>query len=164
MAKKNKKMSKRMLKKQLPKEEIVSQFDGKLRGRIGKGILQLLVIGIMGGIGYVAMTALGGFENVVGIVVLAVCALIGLCWARIIKLKWKAKHTIISNYRMKFKASALGLFFNVLKWILLTVITVGIYALWLPIKVKKWRAKHTVAEAIQPEVTYNEPQVTFYTY
>ena len=160
-----KKMSKKMLKKnQAEADKVVSKFDGKLGGRIGKGVLQLLVIAIMGGIGYVAMTALGGFENVVGIVVLVVCALIGLCWARIIKLKWKAKHTIISNYRMKFKASALGLFFNVLKWILLTVITVGIYALWLPNKVRNWRAKHTTAQVIQPEVVYNQPQVTFYTY
>ena len=164
MAKKNKKMSKKMLKKQLPKEEIVSKFDGKLGGRIGKGILQLLAIAIMGGIGYVAMTALGGFENILGLVVLGVCAAIGLCWARIIALKWKAKHTIVCNNRMKFKASALGLFFTNIKWILFTVITVGIGALWLPIKVKKWRAKHTTVVPIQPDVVYNEPQVTFYTY
>ena len=161
MAKKNKKMSKKMLKKQLPKEEIVSKFDGKLGGRIGKGILQLLAIAIMGGIGYVAMTALNG---VIGYAVLGVCAVIGLCWARIIALKWKAKHTILSNHRMKFKASALGLFFTNIKWLLFTVFTLGFGALWLPIKVKKWRAKHTTAVEIQPDVVYNEPKVTFYTY
>jgi uncharacterized membrane protein YjgN (DUF898 family) len=160
-----KKMSKKMLKKnQAAADKVVSKFDGKLRGRIGTGILQLLVIAIMGGIGYVAMDALGGFENVLGIAVLAVCAVIGLCWARIIALKWKFKHTIVSNHRLKFKASALGLFFNIIKWILLTVLTVGIYAFWLPIKVKNWRSKHTTAKEIQPEVVYNQPQVTFYTY
>lgn len=150
-----------MLKKSQAADKVVSKFDGKLRGRIGKGILQLLAIAIMGGIGYVAFTAL---EGVAGIAILGVCAAIGLCWARIIKLKWKAKHTIVSGYRMKFKASALGLFFNILKWIFLSVITVGIYALWLPIKVKQWRAKHTTAEDFVTEVSYNQPKVTFYTY
>jgi uncharacterized membrane protein YjgN (DUF898 family) len=157
-----KKMSKKMLKKnQAEADKVVSKFDGKLGGRIGKGVLQLLAIAIMGGIGYVAFTAL---EGVAGIAVLAVCGLIALCWARIIKLKWKAKHTIVSNYRMKFKASALGLFFNLLKWTLLSVITVGLYLFWLPNKVRNWRAKHTTAQLIQPEVVYNQPQVTFYTY
>ena len=156
MAKKN--------KKNQVASTAVSNFDGRLLNYIGTGLLQLLVIAIMGGLGYVALTALGGFENVAGIVVLAVCAVIGLCWAGIIFMKWETKHTIISGYRLKFKASALGLLFTIIKWILLTVITVGIYALWLPIKTRRWRAKHTTATPVEEEAGYNQPQVTFYTY
>jgi uncharacterized membrane protein YjgN (DUF898 family) len=65
---------------------------------------------------------------------------------------------------LKFKASALGLLFTIIKWILLTVITVGIYALWLPIKTRRWRAKHTTATPVEEAAGYNQPQVTFYTY
>ncbi len=141
----------------------VSSFDGRLLNYIGTGLLQLLVIALMGGIGAAVLFALGT-DNVIGIVVLAVCAFIGLCWAGIIFIKWETKHTVISGYRLKFKSSALNLFFNILKWILLTVITVGIYALWLPIKTRKWRVKHTTATPDESEYGYAQPQVTFYTY
>lgn len=154
MAKKN--------KKNQVASTAVSNFDGRLLNYIGTGLLQLLVIALMGGIGAAVMLALGT-DNVIGIVVLAVCAVIGLCWAAVIFMKWETKHTVISGYRLKFKASALGLLFTILKWILLTVITVGIYALWLPIKTRRWRAKHTTA-TLDEQAGYSQPQVTFYTY
>lgn len=156
MAKKNK-------KNKAANNTVVSNFDGRLRNYIGTGLLQLLVIALMGGIGAAVLFALGT-DNVIGIVVLAVCAVIGLCWAEIIFLKWETKHTIISGYRLKFKASALNLLFNCIKWLFLTVITVGIYALWLPIKTRRWRVKHTTATPVEEEYGYNQPQVTFYTY
>ena len=35
------------------------------------------------------------------------------------------------------------LFGNYIKWFLLTIITLGIYSLWLSIKMKQWVTKHT---------------------
>jgi len=35
------------------------------------------------------------------------------------------------------------LFGNYIKWFLLTIITLGIYSLWLSINRKKWVVKHT---------------------
>ena len=40
------------------------------------------------------------------------------------------------------------LFGNYIKWVLLTIITFGIYAFWLTIKMKQWVTKHTHMEAI----------------
>ena len=42
-----------------------------------------------------------------------------------------------------FDGRAIQLFGNWIKWLLLTVITLGIYGFWLNIKIKKWITKHT---------------------
>jgi len=39
--------------------------------------------------------------------------------------------------------TALGLFENWIKWLLLTVVTFGIYGFWVGIKLKKWKVSHT---------------------
>ena len=145
MAKKNKEL------------EVVaeSKFDGRLLTLFGTNLLQVLVIALMAGIGAAIAYALN--FNVVGIVVLAVFAYIGVCWSNILFIKWDTKHTVISGQRLQFKAGALNLFFNYIKWIFLTVITCGIYGLWLYIKVRKWMVKHTVSspeEEDQGDVSY----------
>ena len=40
------------------------------------------------------------------------------------------------------------LFGNYIKWLLLTLITFGIYSFWLTIKMKQWVTKHTHMEAV----------------
>lgn len=72
----------------------------------------------------------------------AVLAAIGFCWACIIGIKYKAKHTIVNGQRMQFKSNTIALFFNVIKWTIFTVITVGIYLLWLPASVRRWVSSH----------------------
>lgn len=42
-----------------------------------------------------------------------------------------------------FDGSATQLFGNWIKWLLLTVITLGIYGLWVRIKMTQWVTKHT---------------------
>ena len=171
MAKKNKKNT------ELAANSNVSEFNGRLGGMIGIGIVQILVIALMAALGAV----IAGFNiykngviitedlknpvNIALVVVGVSVALIGLAWAQCIFLKWETKHMIFSGYQLKFNGTALQLFFTVLKWLFLTIITVGIYALWLPIKVRKWRAKHTTAKAVETsDYGYPQPQVTFYTY
>ena len=56
---------------------------------------------------------------------------------------WEINHTVIEGHRMKFTGSAFGLFGNWIKWLLLTIITLGIYSFWLSIALKKWQTKHT---------------------
>lgn len=56
---------------------------------------------------------------------------------------WETKHTVINGKRLQFDGNALQLFGNWIKWFLLTVITLGIYGLWLPIKLRKWKTMHT---------------------
>ena len=38
-----------------------------------------------------------------------------------------------------------------MKWAFLSVITAGIYLIWLPTKVRKWTRKHTVSEPVEVE-------------
>jgi uncharacterized membrane protein YjgN (DUF898 family) len=56
---------------------------------------------------------------------------------------WEVKHTVINGKRLQFDGTALQLFGNWIKWFLLTIITIGIYGFWLPIKLKKWKTMHT---------------------
>ncbi|MBE7077069.1 MAG: DUF898 domain-containing protein [Clostridiales bacterium] len=164
-----------MAKKNKNTQEVsttVSGFNGRLRNLIGCGIVMLLVFGIMAGIGVGVVYGLTQFKidfknpvHIAAIVVAAICVLIGLAWAGIKFMKWEAKHFVISNNEFKFDANAFQLLGTCIKWLFLTVITVGIYGLWLPIKVRNWKAKHTTATAVVNEnAGYPQPQVSFYTY
>lgn len=42
-----------------------------------------------------------------------------------------------------FDGKAIQLFGSWIKWFLLTIITLGIYRFWLPIKLRQWKTKHT---------------------
>ena len=55
---------------------------------------------------------------------------------------WETKHTVINGKRLKFDGTALQLFGNWIKWLLLTIVTLGIYSFWLGIKLKQWKTKH----------------------
>jgi lysylphosphatidylglycerol synthetase-like protein (DUF2156 family) len=167
MAKKNKKNK----KVESTTNVVVSEFNGRLLNYIGTGLLQLLVIALMAGIGVAIVMAVGieeiGAVQIVAIAVAAIFALIGLAWACCIFINWETKHTVVSGYQLKFNGKALQLFGNWIKWTFLSVITIGIYALWLPIKTRKWRVKHTTATKVEnanDEYAYPQPQVTFYTY
>jgi uncharacterized membrane protein YjgN (DUF898 family) len=44
---------------------------------------------------------------------------------------------------LQFNGTAMGLFGNWIKWLLLCIVTVGIYSFWLGIALEKWKVKHT---------------------
>ena len=162
-------MAKKKKITQLAANSNVSEFNGRLRNYIGTGILQLLAIGLMAGIGVAIVMAVGieeiGTTQIIAIAAAAILTLIGMAWATCIFLKWETKHTIVSGYQLKFNGKALQLFGNCIKWVFFSIITIGIYALWLPIKTRKWRAKHTTATPAETsDYGYPQPQVTFYTY
>ena len=73
----------------------------------------------------------------------------GIClpWAICIIYNWETKHTVIDGKRLKFDGTAIGLFGIWIKWLLLIVITCGIYGFWVSISLKKWIVKHTHNEA-----------------
>ncbi len=56
---------------------------------------------------------------------------------------WEIKHTVIDGRRLMFTGTAIGLFTNWIKWLLLTFITLGIYGFWVSIALQKWKTKHT---------------------
>ena len=56
---------------------------------------------------------------------------------------WKTNHTVIEGRRLKFNGSAIGLFGNWIKWLLLIVVTLGIYGFCVHIKLEQWKVKNT---------------------
>ena len=102
----------------LPLEDVMnSKFTG--------GLFWLIVINIAQGL-IVALT-LG----------------IGTPWAVCLKESWLAEHTIIDGHRLTFDGKGSQLFGNYIVWFLLGIVTLGIYFLWLSIKMKQWVTKHT---------------------
>lgn len=72
-------------------------------------------------------------------VIVTVCTL-GIClpWAVCMIYGWEVKHTVINGHRLRFTGTAWGLFKHWILWWILTVITLGLFGLWVPIKIKKW--------------------------
>lgn len=59
-------------------------------------------------------------------------------WADKLILDYKINHTVYNGKRLKFVGKGSSLFVERLKWILLTIVTLGIYSLWIPIKMERW--------------------------
>ena len=149
----------------------VSHFDGGLLGMIGTGVLSFLAF--LGGL-IIPVVAAGAVlyflssldlqnlnfsallarENVIFTAAAGVLVLLGLffaiAWAVTVYLRWEIRHTSVNGKRLNFKGGAWSLFGNMIKWFFLTIITVGIYGLWLPIKTKKWVVSKTVMEDPAP--------------
>lgn len=97
-----------------------SYFDGGVFQRLGWKILGSLVTGIT----------------------LGICYPFAVCWL----YAWEAKHTVIDGRRLKFTGNAGGLFGTWIVCLLLSIVTCGIYAFYVPIKIKRWRESNTFFE------------------
>lgn len=90
----------------------------------------------------------GGAATYWGIALLAflvtVCT-IGIMYpfGLVMRLKWRSRHTLIDGRRLEFVGTATGLVGNWLKWLMLCIITVGIYTLWIGPRINKWVVEHT---------------------
>ena len=93
-----------------------SKFDG--------GVFELIGINIFG--------------TLLTMITLGICLPVYLCWL----YKWEINHTIIEGRRLKFSGRAIGLFGTWLKCWILSIITLGIYGLWVPITLNKWKVKN----------------------
>jgi len=90
----------------------------------------------------------GGAATYVGTAILGflitVCTF-GFCYpfALVLRERWKAKHSYIDGQRLTFTGSAWGLFGNWVKWLLLSIITLGIYLFWVVPRITKWKWENT---------------------
>ena len=50
---------------------------------------------------------------------------------------------MVNGYRLWFDGTAPQLFGMWIRWLLFTVITLGIYGFWVGIKLKQWKVAHT---------------------
>lgn len=69
----------------------------------------------------------------------------GLCtpWALRRKYTWLYEHQVIDEKKLVFDGTAASLFGQWIKWFLLSVVTLGIYAFFVPIKKMQWITKNT---------------------
>ena len=81
-------------------------------------------------------TLLGGLLS---LFTLGIGAPLALCMI----YRWEAKHTVIDGRRLQFTGTGLGLLGRYLLWLLLTIVTMGIYGFWFGIALKKWRIANT---------------------
>ena len=90
----------------------------------------------------------GGLLSYIGWIILdslITSCTFGICypWALCMIYGWKINHTVVEGRRLKFNGSAVGLFGNWIKWLLLIIVTLGIYGFWVHIKLEQWRVKNT---------------------
>jgi uncharacterized membrane protein YjgN (DUF898 family) len=90
-----------------------------------------------GGVGTWIGTALLGF--------LITTVTFGICYpfALVLHQRWRAKHTYIDGRRLVFVGTATGLFGLWIKWFLLSIVTLGIYMLWVVPQLQKWVVENT---------------------
>lgn len=86
----------------------------------------------------------GGAANYLGTGLLAFCITLftaGICYpfALVLLERWKAKHATIDGRKVVFTGTGWGLFGLWLKWLFLSLITLGIYTLWVGPQVQKWK-------------------------
>lgn len=63
-----------------------------------------------------------------------------VCW----KLRWKCSHTYINGRQLAFDGKGIQLFGKYVLWLLLSIITLGIYYIVsMKISIAKWQTKHT---------------------
>lgn len=89
----------------------------------------------------------GGAATYVGTAVLGALVTVftlGICYpyAVVLGQRWMARHATIDGQPLVFTGSAVGLFGNWLKWLLLMIITLGIYGFWVAPRMTRWKWEH----------------------
>ncbi|MDR0718212.1 MAG: DUF898 domain-containing protein [Treponema sp.] len=98
-----------------------SSFDGSVLGNFGTNFVA----------GFLTLITLG----------------IGYPWAIAYRQKWLLSHTIIEGKRLTFDGTGAQLFGNYIKWWLLSIVTLSIYAIFfMPVRMQQWVVKHTFFE------------------
>ena len=89
-----------------------SYFDGGVLELIGWKILAFLVTGVTLGL--------------------------ATPWAQCMLYNYRFKHTVYNGKRLKFNGKGGDLFVNMFKWFFLTLITLGIYGFFVPVRKAQW--------------------------
>lgn len=95
----------------------------------------------------------GGAATYVGTALLGMVVTVftlGICFpfALVLNERWRAKHSYIDGRQLVFTGSAWGLFGSWIKWLLLSVVTLGIYLFWVGPRIAAWKWEHTDFEPL----------------
>ena len=85
--------------------------------------------------------------SIVGFILTAFTFGLAFPWALCLVYGWKINHTVVEGRRLRFIGNGMSLFGNWVKWVFLTIITLGIYSFWLGIALEKWKVKNTIFES-----------------
>ena len=66
---------------------------------------------------------------------LGICYPVALGWI----YRWEVNNTVVNGHRMRFNGLASSLIPRWIIWMILSIITIGIYALTLPVRFQKWK-------------------------
>jgi uncharacterized membrane protein YjgN (DUF898 family) len=70
---------------------------------------------------------------------------LGICYpfAVVLRERWRARHSYIDGRQLVFVGTGLGLFAMWLKWLVLIIITLGIYLFWVGPRIYRWKWENT---------------------
>ena len=75
-------------------------------------------------------------------------------WAKCMMLRWEVGHTVVNGRRLRFIGSGGQLFGKYILWALLTIVTCGVFGIWMNLRMKKWVTKYTVyADEVIPRTS-----------
>jgi hypothetical protein len=80
----------------------------------------------------------------------ALMLVIGYPFALVQRERWKAQRSYIDGRQLVFTGSAWELFRNWIKWLFLSIVTLGIYMLWVWPRIQKWKWEHTDLASTDP--------------
>ena len=93
-------------------ERTDSYFDGKVLELLGYRILAFIITVVTFGIAH--------------------------AWAEKLLIAYTIDHTVYNGKRLKFEGTGASLFVQKFKWLFLTIITLGIYGFWIPVRKEQW--------------------------
>ena len=81
-------------------------------------------------------------------VLLIVAIALAMCYpfALVVLQRQKAKHSYVDGRQLVFTGSAWSLLGNWVKWLLLSIVTFGVYLYWVQRRVERWTWEHTELE------------------
>lgn len=90
----------------------------------------------------------GGAATYVGTALLGILITtftLGICYpfAVVLTERWRCKHTFIDGQQLAFTGQAVGLWGRWMWWLLLSIITVGVFLLWVAPRMQKWKTENT---------------------
>ena len=75
-----------------------------------------------------------------------------MCW----RLRWVSRHTYINGQQLSFDGTGLQLWGKFLLWILFSIITLGIYAIFvMPLNIERWQTSHTHFDSVKKESNFD---------
>ena len=75
---------------------------------------------------------------------------IGNAWMLCVRYRWMAAHTYVDGVRTRFEGTALPIWWKLVAWNLLTLLTLGLYGFKRTLTIEKWRISNT---HLDPEAT-----------